>query len=79
MRNEIPLSEKHQTIPNAASVTPASQGPTTRARLNWMELSATAFGRSRFSTKVGTSACDAGAPNACADPVIKESTRICQM
>ena len=34
----------------------ARTGPMTRARLNWIEFSATAFGRSSRSTSVGTSA-----------------------
>src|SRR5260370_35218913 len=37
-----------------------------------------ALGRSFFSTSVGTNACDAGPPKACAEPVINESTRMCQ-
>ncbi len=40
---------------NAAIVPPNASGPSTRATLNWMELSATAFGRSFFSTSDGIS------------------------
>jgi hypothetical protein len=40
---------------NAASVTANSSGPSTRATLNWIELSATAFGRSFLSTSEGIS------------------------
>ena len=54
-RNETPFSAKHSAVPKAASVAPASSGPNTRARLNWIEFSAIAFGRSFFSTSVGTS------------------------
>ena len=39
-----------------------SPGPTTRARLNWMELSAIAFGISSRGTSVGKSAWKAGRP-----------------
>ncbi len=45
-RNETPLRVKHPIVPSVAIVTPASSGPKTRARLNWIELSAMAFGRS---------------------------------
>ena len=55
-RNDSPLRPKHAALPNAASVAPASSGPNTRARLNWMELSAIAFGRSFFWTSEGISA-----------------------
>jgi hypothetical protein len=53
--NEKPLAVKQKTLPSVASAMPASSGPMTRARLNWMELSAIAFGRSFFSTSDGTS------------------------
>ena len=39
----------------ADSVRAKSSGPMTRATLNWMEFSATAFGRSFLSTSDGTS------------------------
>ena len=32
-------------MPRRCSAVPASTGPMTRAMLNWIELSATAFGR----------------------------------
>ena len=54
-RNERPFSPKHSAVPKAASAAPASSGPNTRARLNWIELSAIAFGRSFFSTSDGIS------------------------
>src|SRR5947209_3045778 len=56
-----------------------SRGPSTRATLNWMELSATAFGRSFLSTSDGMSELYAGPPNDCAQPVTNESARICQI
>ena len=59
---------KQAAVPKAASVAPASSGPNTRARLNWIEFSAIAFGRSFFSTSDGTSDWYAGPPNACAEP-----------
>jgi hypothetical protein len=40
-------------MPNDASATPATIGPITRARLNWIEFSATAFGRCSLPTSVG--------------------------
>ena len=55
-RNDRPFRPKHTAPPHAASVAPASSGPNTRARLNWIELSAIAFGRSFFSTSDGISA-----------------------
>ncbi len=57
---------------------PASTGPTTRARLNWIEFSATALGRSSRSTSVGTSAWYAGPPKDCARPTTKERVRMIQ-
>ena len=47
-RNDSPFSVKQKTVPSVASATPASSGPMTRARLNWIEFSAMAFGRSSF-------------------------------
>src|SRR5579864_3157831 len=76
--NDNPLREKQEVMPNIASAPPASSGPTTRARLNWIELSAIALGRSFFSTNVGTKAWDAGPPKAWAEPVINDSTIIGQ-
>ena len=54
--NERPFTAKHAAVPHAASVAPASSGPKTRARLNWIEFSAIAFGRSVFCTSDGMSA-----------------------
>ncbi len=51
--NERPLSPKHQAAPSPVSARPPSIGPITRARLNWMEFSAMALGRSSFSTSDG--------------------------
>ena len=42
--NERPFSPKHHAALSLASATPASVGPITRARLNWMEFHAIAFG-----------------------------------
>ena len=55
-RNDRPLRPKQAALPQAASVAPASSGPNTRARLNWIEFSAIAFGRSFFCTSDGISA-----------------------
>jgi hypothetical protein len=54
-RNEMPFSVKHDTIPNRCSATPARSGPMTRAMLNWIELSAIAFGRWSVLTSEGMS------------------------
>ena len=53
-RNETPLSPKQIAMPNAVSAAPAMSGPTTRARLNWIELRAIAFGRCCLSMSEGT-------------------------
>ena len=55
-KNERPLRPKHAAAPSVANATPARTGPMTRARLNWIEFRATAFGTSSLSTSVGTSA-----------------------
>ncbi len=52
-RNDRPFRPKQRAVPNAVSVMPASSGPNTRARLNWIELSAIAFGRSFRSHERG--------------------------
>src|SRR4051812_20981671 len=87
-RNERALRAKQAAMawgslkphfPNAAIVTPNASGPRTRATLNWIELSATAFGRSFFSTSDGMSDWYAGPPNACATPVMNDSSRMCQI
>ena len=63
-RNETALRAKQSAIDcfsanpqmeAAESVAAKSSGPMTRATLNWMEFSATAFGRSFLSTSDGTS------------------------
>src|SRR6267378_1693357 len=59
-------------------MTPNASGPSTRATLNWIELSATAFGRSFLSTSDGMSDWYAGPPNACATPVTNDSVRTSQ-
>ncbi len=78
-RNEMPFKAKHTAMPNAVSAAPAISGPITRARLNWIELRAIAFGRCSLSTRDGTSDWCAGPPKACAMPVMTESVRMCQM
>ena len=54
-RNETPFSPKHATMPNAVSAAPAMSGPMIRARLNWIEFSATALGRCSLLTSDGMS------------------------
>ena len=54
-RNDRPFTVKQKTLPYDASAAAASSGPITRARLNWTELRAIAFGRSFRSTSDGTS------------------------
>jgi hypothetical protein len=49
------LSRKQTVSPAAASVTLATSGPRMRDRLNWMELSAIALGRSSRGTSAGNS------------------------
>ncbi len=48
-----------------------------RATLNWIEFNAIALVRSCLPTSEGISDWYAGPPNACAVPVIKESSRMC--
>ena len=55
-RKDKAFSPKHHFSPRRAKVIPASAGPTVTARLNWIELSAMAFGMSSRSTSVGISA-----------------------
>ena len=45
---------KQAASPTEATAMPASAGPITRDRLNWIELSAMALGRSFFGTSDGT-------------------------
>ena len=63
---------------STASVPPASSGPSMRATLNWIELSAMALVRSCLPTSEGISDWYAGPPNACAVPVMNDSSRMCQ-
>src|ERR1035437_2087963 len=70
--NEIPFNPKHQSAPSFASATPPSTGPMIRARLNWIEFSAMALGRSSFGTSDGISAEYAGPPKLCAMPTVND-------
>ena len=88
MRNDSALSAKaafmacgslYPPLMKTARVAAKSSGPRTRARLNWIELSATAFGRSFLSTSWGSSVWYAGPPNDCARPVTNDSARMCQI
>ena len=54
-RNDSPFRPKHATMPKVASAPPAMSGPITRARLNWIELKAMAFGTCCRSTSDGSS------------------------
>src|SRR5574341_975452 len=76
--NESPFNPKHQEAPSFVNARPPSTGPITRARLNWIELSAIALGRSSGLTREGISAWLAGPPNAFAKPAAKERVRMCQ-
>ena len=76
--NDIPFSAKHHVAFSLVRAIPPSTGPITRARLNWMEFSAMALGKSSFSTNIGTRAEYAGPPNDCAVPTINERVRMCQ-
>ena len=62
---------------STARVPPARSGPSMRATLNWIEFNAIALVRSCLPTSEGISDWYAGPPNACAVPVIKESSRMC--
>ena len=55
MKKERPFRAKQAAMPTVASVRPATTGPRMRERLNWIELSATALGRSRRGTSDGMS------------------------
>ena len=55
------LNAKQKPAPASATTTPPSAGPTIRAPLNRLELSATAFGSSRGPTIRYVSACRDGA------------------
>ena len=55
-RNESAFNPKHHCSPNFANACPASAGPIVTAALNWIELSAMAFGMSSRLTRLGISA-----------------------
>ena len=57
---------------------PPDVGPSTRDRLNCVELSAIAFGRSRRGTSVGSIDWYAGPPKACPQPEMKDSAKMYQ-
>ncbi|KKJ06594.1 hypothetical protein XF14_11545 [Burkholderia gladioli] len=59
---------KAQPVPTEAITTPATPGPTMRAALNTVELSATALGRSSSPTSEVTKVCRTGASKAAALP-----------
>src|SRR5262245_16426749 len=73
-----PFNPKHQVAPRVFRAMPPITGPIIRAKLNWIEFSAIAFGRSSGSTSVGTTAEYAGPPKDCAVPVTNDSIRIGQ-
>src|ERR1039458_7449630 len=77
-KNESAFKPKHHFSPNFARAMPASAGPMVTARLNWIELSAMAFGMSSRSTSVGISAEYAGPPKACAKPDMNDRQRMGQ-
>src|SRR5262245_62808528 len=52
-RNETPFNRKHAAAPKPENASPATIGPIMRAKLNWIEFSAIAFGMSFFSTSIG--------------------------
>ncbi len=54
-RNDRPFSPKHATMPKVVRAAPAMSGPMMRDRLNWIELSAIAFGRFSLLTSCGMS------------------------
>ena len=67
-RYESAFSPKAAGIPRYSTARAADAGPTARARLNVIELSATAVGTSCVSTSCGIMACCAGAENALTIP-----------
>src|SRR5262249_25343043 len=74
----IPFNPKHQVAPSVFRAMPPITGPIIRAKLNWIEFRAIAFGRSSGSTSVGTNAEEAGPPKDCAVPVTNDSINIGQ-
>ena len=74
-----PLMRKQMPSPNAATVSPARAGPTSRAPLNMAELRAMALVRSSFrSTMSITKACRVGMSKALTKPRQNPRTKICQ-
>ena len=65
---ETALIRKTQPAPTAAVMSPATAGPTMRARLKDAEFSATAFDRFGPPTSCDTKVCRAGASKAAATP-----------
>jgi hypothetical protein len=72
------LPRKHQPSPTAATSSPATAGPTTRAPLNIEELSAMALTRSSRPTISTTNDCRAGMSNALVTPSSAAITKRCQ-
>ena len=70
---------KHQASPTAAIITPATDGPTTRARLNMIELSATALCRSSRPTISTVKDWRVGTSMAFSRPNIRASAATCQI
>ena len=68
IRYENAFSPNAAGMPRYSTASAAVAGPIARARLNVIELSATAVGTSCGSTSDGTSACWAGAENALTIP-----------
>ena len=68
------LTVKAAAAPAAATIMPPTAGPTLRARLKPMELSATAPARSRRGTISPTEACQAGPFIAAPHPIRKVKT-----
>ncbi len=56
MKNDNPLTAKQAARPIVETMPTPTPGPSTRERLNCVELSAMAFGRSRRGTSDGISA-----------------------
>ena len=75
-RNDALFMPKQAASPRLVKTSPPTSGPMDCARLNWMELSATAFGSVWRGTSAGISDWNAGPPNACARPVANDSARM---
>ena len=63
-------------MPSPTMTIPPMAGPIICARLNWIELRATALGRCGRGTRDGTSDWKAGPPNAWARPDRNDSARM---